>query len=293
VAHAPQREAPTVAPIGGRDGLALVHNLDHSEYVAEAKMFEPQTSRIAIYEDPAHPPRIIDVPYTTARDTIGALAATTHSQLSALGAPFPYHIIAEACSNFIHAHFAEVVISITEAGQTLSFSDQGPGIAHPHAAQNTGFSSATPEMKQSIRGVGAGFTIMREYIESRNGSLRLASNLQGGTMLTLSVRPDSPLPTSTSLPVAADTPVRPAPHTSALRTTFPLTSRQKEVLTVFLRHEMVGPQLICDTLGIAVATAHRDLSALEHHGLVARTNAGKRTLSPAGFEYVEYLSSLD
>jgi Fic family protein len=71
-----------------------------------------------------------------------------------------------------------------------------------------------------------------------------------------------------------------------------LNTRQKEVLAVFLKHEFVGPQLVVQILGVSLATAHRDLEMLERSSLVERTKNRKRTLSQAGFDYVDYLSAL-
>jgi DeoR/GlpR family transcriptional regulator of sugar metabolism len=71
-----------------------------------------------------------------------------------------------------------------------------------------------------------------------------------------------------------------------------LNKRQKEVLAVLLKYEFVGPQLVADVLDISISTAHRDLKVLEADGLVERTKHKKSTLTKAGFDYVEYLSSL-
>ena len=304
VSHRRMDEHEVVPPVYAAQmdmlpGFSVAQNLDYSEHRVEAGLFRPQTSRIAIYEDDAHPPRVIDIPYTTARDTIGALTATTYAQLSAIGATIPYYVIAEACGNLIHAHFAGVVISLLDDGATVVFSDQGPGITHPDVAQNVGFSSATAEMKRDIRGVGAGFTIMREYLEGTGGSLQVSSNVEGGTVLTLRTRTQTKhaqdtqvCPSERSAVTENQTYVSRETSAAPTPTALPLTTRQKEVLSVFLKHELVGPQLVCNTLGIAVATAYRDLAVLERFGLIARGNDGKRTLLPAGFEYVEYLASL-
>jgi Mn-dependent DtxR family transcriptional regulator len=64
------------------------------------------------------------------------------------------------------------------------------------------------------------------------------------------------------------------------------------VLAVLLKYEFVGPQLVADVLGVSISTAHRDLKVLEDNGLVERTKQKKSTLTQAGFDYVEYLSTL-
>ena len=37
-------------------------------------------------------------------------------------------VIREIVENFVHAHFAEPIISILDGGDTIRFADQGPGI---------------------------------------------------------------------------------------------------------------------------------------------------------------------
>jgi hypothetical protein len=258
-------------------------NLDYSNERAVQPDLELRGARIAVYEDVSYAPMVIDVPYTDDREMIGALAATTHTQVTRIGGSFPYRIILEACENLIHAHFVGIVISISNKGRTLVFSDQGPGIAQPAYALNTGFTSATPAMKAQIRGVGAGFTIIREYLDSVRGSMHLDSNIERGTVLTLHAYPQSTAPSSSS-PSPVMVPSKPAvPH-------YTLNERQKGVLSVLLKYEFVGPQLVAQTLDMGLATAHRDLKTLEECGLVERTGNRKSTLTQAGFEYVDYLS---
>ncbi|MCL2818161.1 MAG: ATP-binding protein [Actinomycetia bacterium] len=275
--------------------LTVATNLDYSQEGARHIQPNERLSRIAVYEDRAFAPRIIEIPYSDALETIGALAATTHTQVTNLGGTFPYRIIMEACENLIHADFQGVVISIFDQGNTLVISDQGPGISHPAFARNAGFSSATPEMKAIIRGVGAGFTIIREYLDSVGGSLRLDSNIGCGTVLTLSQKPiiksaysyESTLGEQGGL-TRSDSFIPPTPSLPA----FTLNARQKDVLGVLLKFEYVGPQLVSQTLDIGLATAHRDLKVLEEHGLVRRNENKKSTLTDVGFEYVDYLSGL-
>ena len=267
--------------------VSVATNLDYSSDPSPQVQVKNQTARIALYEDASFAPRIIDIPFTNERDTIGALAATSHTQIAAMGGSFPYRIILEACENLIHADFEGVVISIYDKGHTVVFSDQGPGIAQPAYALNTGFTSATPAMKTVIRGVGAGFTIMREYLESIGGSLQLDSNIGSGAVLTLRSK-SQPSHAFTQPPTTGN-------HISPTAPRIPsctLNARQKEVLAVLLKYEFVGPQLVAQTLGTGVATAHRDLKVLEENGLVKRAENKKSTLTQTGFEYVDYLSTL-
>ena len=262
--------------------MSVVTNLDYSKDAPLQADPHVHAARIAVYEDATFAPRIIEIPYTDDRETIGALAATTHTQIAQAGGPYPYRIILEACENLIHARFVGVVISISDKGHTVIISDQGPGIAQPTFALHTGFTSATPAMKTQIRGVGAGFTIIREYLESIGGTMQLDSNIGHGTVLTLSARTQT---AKLDAPWMAAPTLTPTPY-------YALNNRQKEVLSVLLKYEFVGPQLVAQTLDIGLATAHRDLKVLEEYGLIARNEQKKSTLTQAGFEYVDYLASL-
>ena len=274
--------------------MTIATNLDYSTVNASRNEPASQTARIAVFEDLSFAPRVIEIPFTDARETIGALAATTHTQISNLGGTLPYRIILEVCENFIHADFCGVVISISEGGNTIVLSDQGPGISHPAYAQNTGFTSATPDMKSIIRGVGAGFTIIREYLDSVGGSLHVDSNIGSGTVVTLRSKPGHTLNLSSpdQPKEGLHTDSQPLHSPAAQVPTYTLNARQKDVLGVLLKYEFVGPQLVAQTLGMGLATAHRDLKALESYGLVQRNEQKKSTLTDAGFEYVDYLSGL-
>jgi hypothetical protein len=267
--------------------VTVATNLDYSSVPDDSAQHALPASRIAVYEDASFAPRIIDIPRTADQETIGALAATTHTQLSRLGGPFPYRIILEACENLIHANFEGVVISVLDQGCTVVISDQGPGINQPSFALNTGFTSATLEMKATIRGVGAGFTIMKEYLESIGGSMQLDSNIGSGSVLTLRTKPQFNY-SSPTLPSHLDVIEEKTSYVPPAT----LNVRQKEVLAVFLKHEFVGPQLVVQILDVSLATAHRDLEMLEKSGLVERTKNRKRTLTQTGFDYVDYLSAL-
>lgn len=270
-----------------QNNISVATNLDYSSEPSSQTQPRNQVARVALYEDASFAPRIIEIPFTNERDMIGALAATTHTQTTSMGGSFPYRIIFEACENLIHANFEGVVISIYDKGNTLVVSDQGPGIAQPSYALNTGFTNATPAMKAIIRGVGSGFTIIKEYLDSIGGSMQLDSNIDCGVVLTLRSKPR---PGHYSTPASLTE--NHAANTTSRVPSCTLNPRQKEVLAVLLKYEFVGPQLVAQTLGVGVATAHRDLKTLEENGLVKRAENRKSTLTQAGFEYVDYLSTL-
>ena len=98
-------------------------------------------------------------------------------------------VIREIVENFIHAYFKAPTITILDGGNTIRFSDQGPGIKQKDLALEYGTSSATEEMKHYIRGVGSGLPYAQQYMVDKGGSLDIEDNLGGGTVVTISTHP--------------------------------------------------------------------------------------------------------
>ena len=78
---------------------------------------------------------------------------------------------------------------LADGGNTIRFSDQGPGIKQKDLALEYGTSSATEEMKHYIRGVGSGLPYAQQYMVDKGGSLDIEDNLGGGTVVTISTHP--------------------------------------------------------------------------------------------------------
>ena len=116
----------------------------------------PAPTRIAVYDDMLSAPRIIDIEPAEISLYIEEIASKTYEFAQQKGSSIPYTVIKEVCENFIHADFKEPCISILENGNTITFTDQGPGIEDKERAQLPGFTSATTEMRKYIRGVGSG-----------------------------------------------------------------------------------------------------------------------------------------
>ena len=144
-------------------------------------------ARIAVYDDLLSSPRIIDISPAAIPDFIEQIAATTYENARALGGKLPYTVIREITENFIHAHFKECIVSVFNEGNTVRFSDQGPGIDKKEWVLHPGVSSATSSMKQYIRGVGSGFPIVHEYLERVNGYLFVDDNAIEGTVITMTL----------------------------------------------------------------------------------------------------------
>lgn len=252
-------------------------------------------ARIAVYDAPSAAPRVEEIGAVGARQYIEDLSARIYSLARECGGAVPYTVIREVAENFIHADFAEPVVSIMDDGATIRFADQGPGIRDAERAVLPGFTTASSDMKRYIRGVGSGLPIVKEFLSVCGGSLSVEDNLGCGAVVTISLAPSTP-PAGERAPershsVAPEAP--PVQHTllgqevPAVR----LSTRQKHVLALVMENGAVGPSMVAADLGVGVSTAYRDLASLEDEGLITAVDGGKRCLSPAGRLYLETLTS--
>jgi hypothetical protein len=254
-------------------------------------------ARIAVYESLAAAPRVEEVGPRETAEFIETLSSRVHELAVSLGGSVPYTVVREVAENFIHAGFAEPVVSILDGGATIRFADQGPGIRDKEKALLPGFTTATAGMKRHIRGVGSGLPIVREYLVHSGGSLAIEDNLGCGSVVT--VCSCSGAAASAVPPVAgsrsgtrsiewntASVPLASSEQADLVSTTSPrLTTRQKQVLALVLETGLAGPSLVAKELGVGISTAYRDLASLEEAGLIT-ADSGKRTLSAAGLSYL-------
>ena len=236
-------------------------------------------ARIAIYDDLLSAPRIIDIEPAPIREFIEDIASTTYDFAQMQGGTLPYSVIREIAENFIHAFFEECTVSVLNGGNTICFSDQGPGIERKRLVYQPGITSASAEMKHFIRGVGSGFPIVKEYLDYRNGYLSIDDNAQKGTVITLSVQSE-PFASQPQVRQIAD---RPGTQTDAKG----LGQRGLLVLRLLYEKGILGPNDLMKPLGVSAATAHRILVDLEKKGLIESTPQRKRILSSAGVAYLE------
>lgn len=148
-----------------------------------------EDARIAVYDDAAAAPRVVMVEATEVRAYLEEITATVARLTREQGGSIPFMVIREIVENFVHAYFRAPTISILDGGNTIRFSDRGPGIREKKRALEFGTSSATEEMKRYIRGVGSGLPYVQQYMEDKGGSLDIEDNLDGGTVVTISTRP--------------------------------------------------------------------------------------------------------
>ncbi len=146
-------------------------------------------TRIAVYDDMLSTPRVIVVEPQDVRTYLEETTNTVYRAMKEQGGSISLMVIREIVENFIHANFAEPIISILDDGNTIRFADQGPGIDDKERAFEFGITSANREMKRYIRGTGAGFPMVQQYIENKGGAVSIEDNMGQGTVVTVSVDP--------------------------------------------------------------------------------------------------------
>ncbi len=146
-------------------------------------------TRIAIYDDMLSTPRVIVVEPHDVRTYLEETTNTVYRSMKEQGGSISLMVIREIVENFIHANFAEPIISILDGGNTIRFADQGPGIEDKERAFEFGVTSANRDMKRYIRGTGAGFPMVQQYIENKGGAVSIEDNMGQGTVVTVSIDP--------------------------------------------------------------------------------------------------------
>jgi anti-sigma regulatory factor (Ser/Thr protein kinase) len=230
--------------------------------------------RIAVYADPHSPPEVVTVTdHPLAEDSlpqlIESVAARAHGLAREHGGRLPLVVFRELIGNLVHASFAGAIITILDNGNTVRVSDRGPGIPDKDAALRPGFTSADASAKRFIRGVGSGFSVVKETLASLGGTLEIEDNLGTGTVITVRVPPEVTVP------------LAPAPLPS-----YNLPERQLKTLLLTVELAPVGPTRIAQELGVSTSTAYRDLVSLEGTGLVNSGESGHRSVTDEGLAYL-------
>lgn len=224
--------------------------------------FISSPARIAVYDNLQSAPRVIQIPGAATHEYIENIASVTYQHAAALGGLIPYTVIREVSENFIHANFNEVVVSILDKGNTIRFSDQGPGIQQKDLVQLPGFTSATEPMKHYIRGVGSGLPIVKDYLTISHGNISIEDNVNQGSVVTIS------LITKPSHPSTADE----VPN---------LTDNETVILQALLPQQVLGVTDINRATNLPVASIYNAFSKLEEKGFVKKVNK-KRCLTDEG-----------
>jgi anti-sigma regulatory factor (Ser/Thr protein kinase) len=268
------REAATRPVEPAADAAALVS--DTSPTPSQTPRGLPQVPsgggapRIAIYDALTSPPRVVVVEEEDLPALIASLAEKTYSHCREQGGQIPYTVLQELMENLLHAYFQDVVITILDNGQTIRISDHGPGVDDKERAFLPGFSTATAIQRDLIRGVGSGLPVARESLQFLRGVLTVEDNLGGGAVFTITMPTHTPAPT---LPAAT-------PEVK-------LSTRQTKVLVLLMELGAAGPTAVARELGVAPATAFRELVILEEMGLILALGDGKRALAEEGLHLLE------
>ena len=144
-------------------------------------------ARIAVFDDLSAAPRVVVIEPSDVRSYLEEITNTVTRLAKEQGGRIPFAVIREVVENLIHAYFMEPAVSILDGGNTIRFSDQGPGIADKVRALEFGTTSATVEMKRYIRGVGSGLPYAQQWLEDKGGSLTVEDNIHNGTVVTVSL----------------------------------------------------------------------------------------------------------
>lgn len=202
-------------------------------------------------------------------------------------------------------------MSIFDGGNTIRFSDQGPGIPDKDKAQLPGFSSAIEPMKDYIRGVGSGFPIVRDYLDNRHGVLTVEDNVRGGAVITISLdekrcaeahakEQEEAARQSGSDGVPStehknqqgvnNAPNRDFDSQEAQPANIPmppLTPRERDFLPLFLNEGALGVTEIANLTGAPNSSTYNVLKKLEEEGLILKTSNQKRELTEYGRQIAE------
>lgn len=260
-------------------------NQDEKNVSPENALTVRYAARIAVYDDKAAAPRVVLVEPKDVRAYLDEIAATVNRLAHEQGGQIPFMVMREIVENFIHAHFVAPTISIMDNGNTIRFSDQGPGIKEKNRALEFGTSSATEEMKSFIRGVGFGLPYAQQYMVEKGGSLTLEDNISGGTIVTLSTRRSKDahiqtLPTQEEVEDSLSVTQEPAayqsitlPVSEKIAPQLPnlvLADRAKLVLQYLSEHEWVGATELTTTFGLSTPTWSRELKSLVNIGIIGK-----------------------
>lgn len=237
-----------------------------------ARVLHP--ARVAVYDDPLIAPRIITVEPTTTTEFIQNLAVCIDEQARRMGGGISYTVILEVTENFIHAQFREIVVSIMDNGNTIRFTDQGPGIADIQKAIRPGYTSAIEPMKHFIRGVGSGLPIVHDWVELKHGRVTIDSNIGNGAAVTISLVEEEPEPVDVG---------------DAARVAKELGPKEQLVLKQFRASEVLGVTEIGKLTGLGASSVSYQLKKLESAGLLVANAQKKREITPAGKAALRFL----
>jgi len=239
-----------------RDFFPFVENGTAHDAASSLEDMVVYPARIAVYDDAAAAPRVVIVDSQDVRSYLEDITKTVTDLSHGQGGAIPFMVIREIVENYIHAYFMSPTISILDGGNTIRFTDQGPGIPCKDRALEYGTTSATEEMKHYIRGVGSGLPYAQQYMVDKGGSLSIEDNIDQGTVVTISTR------THVEEQVKA--------HSKPSANLDGLTERKQLILTYIEDHGQAGPTELQEAYGKSLPTWSRELAALVADGILKK-----------------------
>ncbi len=226
---------------------------------------------VAHYTEPGVPPQVFSVDGPDEWSVLTDAARLVEELVAHDGGRLPSLAVRELVGNVAHAGVEDAVISVLDGGNTLRVSDRGPGIPDKERALLPGFTTASPSLRGTIRGVGSGLGLVRESLAALEGNLEIDDNLVGGTVVT--ARVPTPPDTASASEEGRERPV--------------LSARQLRALLLIVELGPVGPTPLARELGISASTAYRDLVSLEEGEFVQTEQGGLRTVTEQGLTYIQ------
>ena len=215
------------------------------------------SARVAVYREPTEPPTVAEI----AEDDPGTLIERLFEAV-ARWARLPIVAIREIIENLVHAHFRDALVSVLSNGHIVRVSDSGPGIPDSELAMQPGFTTAGPQQRIIIRGVGCGLPLAASVMDAEGGTIEFGRNLAGGTVVTL----------TTPSPMIEDD----SEHTVML------AEDDRLVMALLLEMGPSLPERLAVELSWTVGRCGRELVVLESRGLGSRDSDGRRSLTPNG-----------
>lgn len=239
------------------------------------------TIRIAVFRSAGEPPETTDVASRDVRELVRRVVGLVHSAVSSMGGSVAPEAIREVVENLVHAGFRGASVTVLDGGNEVVVADHGAGMIDEERAIRPGFSTASEELRSTIRGVGSGLSVAADSMARVHGEVTVGRNLGGGTVVTLRGAPTLQTSAEPPLPAVGEVP-RGGPGPGAIE----LPPRTMQVLLVMADGREFGPSEIAQLVGCSLTSAHRDLTRLEQDGLVSYTSRGKRGITLAGRDHV-------
>lgn len=270
--------------------------MDNKEINTNQRLFEHKDfsvvknpARIAVYDDLKSPPRIIEIKPDITNTFIENLSSEIYKHSQSKAGRIPYTVIREISENFIHAYFSEIVVSILDNGNTIRFTDQGPGFSDIEKSQLPGFTSATESMKQYIRGVGSGLPTVKDYLNYSSGNIKIENNINNGAVVTISL-----LENLNSSIAFSDEDKKESNkiYNEKLEKLNPsLTAKESTLLNLLFNNGPLGVSELSQKSKIPLSSTHKELKNLENKQLIEQMPNKKRVLTEFGYRIINFQNS--